>query len=124
VSVRAIFAERQDGALTLRRGFALDPGEKVIVVEDVVTTGGSTRETMDLARAGGGIVVGAFRIAFGGGPFGRSAPSFSPAKSAVWSAFALGATRPSGDILLASHGPAILDPLLPEAPWKPNNRHN
>ena len=51
LGVRAIFAERQDGALTLRRGFALDPGEKVIVVEDVVTTGGSTRETMDVARA-------------------------------------------------------------------------
>jgi orotate phosphoribosyltransferase len=53
LGVRAIFAERQDGALTLRRGFALDPGEKVIVVEDVVTTGGSTRETMDVARAAG-----------------------------------------------------------------------
>src|ERR1044071_1053213 len=47
LGVRAIVAERADGALTLRRGFALDPGEKVIVVEDVVTTGGSTRETMD-----------------------------------------------------------------------------
>ena len=53
LGVRAIFAERQDGALTLRRGFALDPGEKVMVVEDVVTTGGSTRETMDVARAAG-----------------------------------------------------------------------
>jgi orotate phosphoribosyltransferase len=62
LGVRAIFAERQDGALTLRRGFALDPGEKVIVVEDVVTTGGSTRETMDVARAAGAIVVGACAI--------------------------------------------------------------
>src|SRR3982750_4659225 len=62
LGVRAIFAERQDGTLTLRRGFALDPGEKVLVVEDVVTTGGSTRETMDVARAAGAIVVGACAI--------------------------------------------------------------
>jgi len=62
LGVRAIFAERQDGALTLRRGFALEPGEKVIVVEDVVTTGGSTRETMEVARAAGAIVVGACAI--------------------------------------------------------------
>src|SRR5688572_7399488 len=50
LGVRAIFAERQDGRLTLRRGFALEPGEKVLVVEDVVTTGGQTRETTDQAR--------------------------------------------------------------------------
>ena len=62
LGVRAIFAERQDGALTLRRGFTLDPGEKVLVVEDVVTTGGSTRETMDVARAAGAVVVGACAI--------------------------------------------------------------
>jgi orotate phosphoribosyltransferase len=62
LGVRAIFAERQDGALSLRRGFALDPGERVLVVEDVVTTGGSTRETMDVARAAGAVVVGACAI--------------------------------------------------------------
>jgi len=62
LGVRAIFAERQDGTLTLRRGFALDPGEKVLVVEDVVTTGGSTRETMDVARAAGAVVVGACAV--------------------------------------------------------------
>jgi orotate phosphoribosyltransferase len=62
LGVRGIFAERQDGALTLRRGFALDPGERVLVVEDVVTTGGSTRETMDVARAAGAVVVGACAI--------------------------------------------------------------
>ena len=43
--MRAIFAERQDGALTLRRGFTLAPSDRVLVVEDVITTGGSTRET-------------------------------------------------------------------------------
>jgi orotate phosphoribosyltransferase len=62
LGVRAIFAERQDGTLTLRRGVALDPGEKVLVVEDVVTTGGSTRETMEVARAAGAVVVGACAI--------------------------------------------------------------
>jgi orotate phosphoribosyltransferase len=62
LGVRAIFAERQDGRLTLRRGFALDRGERVLVVEDVVTTGGSTRETIDLARAAGALVVGAAAI--------------------------------------------------------------
>jgi len=62
LGVRAIFAERQDGVLTLRRGFSLDAGERVLVVEDVVTTGGSTRETMAVARAAGATVVGAGAI--------------------------------------------------------------
>jgi orotate phosphoribosyltransferase len=62
LGVRAIFAERQDGRLTLRRGFTLDRGEKVLVVEDVVTTGGSTRETIDVAREAGAVVVGAAAI--------------------------------------------------------------
>jgi len=62
LGIRAIFAERQDGALTLRRGFTLAPGEKVLVVEDVVTTGGSTRETIEVARAAGAVVVGAAAI--------------------------------------------------------------
>ena len=62
LGVRAIFAERQDGKLMLRRGFSLAPGEQVLVVEDVVTTGGSTRETIDVARAAGALVVGAASI--------------------------------------------------------------
>src|SRR5919108_31052 len=62
LGVRAIFAERQDGRLTLRRGFSLQPGEKVLVVEDVVTTGGSTRETIDVAREGAAVVVAAAAI--------------------------------------------------------------
>jgi orotate phosphoribosyltransferase len=62
LGVRAIFAERQDGVLTLRRGFALRPGERVLVVEDVVTTGGSTRETIEVARAAGAAVLAAAAI--------------------------------------------------------------
>jgi orotate phosphoribosyltransferase len=62
LGVRAIFAERQDGKLALRRGFSIAPGEKVLVVEDVVTTGGSTQETIDVARAAGATVVAAAAI--------------------------------------------------------------
>ena len=62
LGLRAIFAERQDGRLTLRRGFTLGPDDRVLVVEDVVTTGGSTRETMEAAREAGATVVGAASI--------------------------------------------------------------
>jgi orotate phosphoribosyltransferase len=62
LGVRAIFAERQDGKLMLRRGFSIAPGERVLVAEDVVTTGGSTQETIDVARSAGATVVGAAAI--------------------------------------------------------------
>ena len=62
LGIRAIFVERQDGALTLRRGFIISETDRVLVVEDVVTTGGSTRETMQVARAAGGQVVGTASI--------------------------------------------------------------
>jgi orotate phosphoribosyltransferase len=62
LNVRAIFAERQDGALTLRRGFTLSADDRVVVIEDVVTTGGSTRETMQVARNAGATVVAAGSI--------------------------------------------------------------
>ncbi len=63
LGVRAIFAERAGGTtLSLRRGFTLTPGERVLVVEDVFTTGKSTRETMDVARDAGATVVGAAAI--------------------------------------------------------------
>lgn len=58
----ALFAERVDGTLALRRGFTTGPSDRVLVVEDVVTTGGSTRETMQVARAAGATVVGACAI--------------------------------------------------------------
>lgn len=75
LNVPAIFAERQDGALTLRRGFAIAPGARVLVIEDVVTTGGSTRETMDVATRAGGVVVGAGSIIDrSGGNQGLSVP--------------------------------------------------
>lgn len=55
---RSIFAERVDGRMVFRRGFEIAHLEKVLVVEDVVTTGGSAREVVELVRAAGGEVVG------------------------------------------------------------------
>jgi orotate phosphoribosyltransferase len=52
-----LFTERQDGRMTLRRGFRLEEGEPVVVVEDVITTGGSTREVMDAVRGHGARVL-------------------------------------------------------------------
>lgn len=52
------FTEREDGVMTLRRGFSIQPGQRVLVVEDVVTTGGSVREVIDIVKAAGGVVVG------------------------------------------------------------------
>jgi orotate phosphoribosyltransferase len=62
LGIRAMFAERQDAQLTLRRGFLLSESDRVLVIEDVVTTGKSTRETMQVARAAGARVVGAASV--------------------------------------------------------------
>ncbi len=62
LGVRAIFAERSDGTLSLRRGFSLSAADRVLIVEDVLTTGKSTRETIDVAVAAGATVVGAASI--------------------------------------------------------------
>lgn len=61
LGVRAIYAERPDGApgREFRRGFALAPGERVLVVDDIMTTGGSVQETIDAVRAAGATVAGA-----------------------------------------------------------------
>jgi len=56
--VRAIFTERENGKMTLRRSFEIKEGEKVLVVEDVTTTGSSTREVMDIVKSRQGKVVG------------------------------------------------------------------
>ncbi len=55
---RAVFAERQDGVMTLRRGFEVREGERALVCEDVITTGGSVREVVDLVRRQGAEVTG------------------------------------------------------------------
>ena len=58
IGARGLFTERQDGKMVLRRGFSISKGEKVLVVEDVVTTGGSTKEVVDLVNSFGADVVG------------------------------------------------------------------
>lgn len=58
LGVRALFAEREGGTMRLRRGFTLARGERCLVVEDVITTGGSTREVVQCVEAHGGVVVG------------------------------------------------------------------
>lgn len=59
LKARSIFAERQNGRMTLRRGFAVRPGERVLIVEDVITTGKSTGEVIELLRGQKAEVVGA-----------------------------------------------------------------
>jgi orotate phosphoribosyltransferase len=58
LGLRFIFVEKEDGKLVLRRGFRIAKGEKILVVEDVVTKGGRVQETVDIVRAHGGEVVG------------------------------------------------------------------
>lgn len=58
LGLRCLFTERENGVMMLRRGFALQPGERCLVVEDVITTGGSTREVVQCVEAAGGVVVG------------------------------------------------------------------
>ncbi len=59
---RFLFVEKEAGRLVLRRGFQIAPGERILVVEDVVTRGGRVQETMDIVRAHGGVVLGAAAI--------------------------------------------------------------
>ena len=62
LGVRFIFVEKEDGKLVLRRGFKIAPGEKILIVEDVVTKGGRVQETLDIVRAQGGNILGVAAI--------------------------------------------------------------
>ena len=62
LGVRFIFAEKEEGRLVLRRGFKIAPGEKTLIVEDVVTKGGRVQETIDIVRAHEGHVIGVAAI--------------------------------------------------------------
>ena len=75
---RFIWTEREEGRMTLRRGFTVREGERVLVVEDVITTGGSTRETIEvLSRAGAKVVATASIIDRSGGKANVGVPLFS-----------------------------------------------
>lgn len=85
---RALFTERQDAAMTLRRGFALEPGETVVVVEDVITTGKSTREVIEVVRARGARVaaVGSLVDRSGGLDLGLPRHSLLALDVPIWTA--------------------------------------
>jgi orotate phosphoribosyltransferase len=78
LGVRFIFVEKEEGRLVLRRGFRISPGEKLLVVEDVVTKGGRVQETIDIVRANAGEVVGvAMAVDRSGGGVQLGFPMFS-----------------------------------------------
>lgn len=74
MGVRFIFSEREQGRMTFRRAFEVPAGARVLVVEDVVTTGGSVAEVIELVRAAGGEVVGVVSLIDRGGEKGFDAP--------------------------------------------------
>lgn len=78
LGLRFIFVEKEEGRLVLRRGFRIAPGEKMLVVEDVITKGGRVQETIDIVREQGGRVVGAAIIVDrSGGTVDFGVPLFS-----------------------------------------------
>jgi orotate phosphoribosyltransferase len=78
LGVRFIFVEKEDGKLVLRRGFKIAPGEKILVVEDVVTKGGRVQETIDIVRANKGTVAGvAMVVDRSNGAVNPGVPTFS-----------------------------------------------
>lgn len=78
LGVRFIFVEKEEGKLQLRRGFKIATGEKILVVEDVVTKGGRVQETLDIVRGHGGQVVGvAMAVDRSGGTVSFGVPAFS-----------------------------------------------
>jgi orotate phosphoribosyltransferase len=78
LGLRFIFVEKEEGKLALRRGFKIAAGEKILVVEDVVTKGGRVHETLDIVRQHGGQVVGvAMAVDRSGGTVSFGPPMFS-----------------------------------------------
>ncbi len=78
LGIRFIFAEKEEGRLVLRRGFHIAPGERILVVEDVVTKGGRVQETIDIVRAHGGEVAGvAMLVDRSNGALNLGVPTFS-----------------------------------------------
>lgn len=78
LGLRFIFVEKEEGRLALRRGFRIAPGEKVLVVEDVVTQGGRVQETIAIVRGCGGVVLGvAMMVDRSDGPVDLGVPTFS-----------------------------------------------
>ena len=84
LGTRFIFVEKEEGKLALRRGFRISPGEKILIVEDVVTKGGRVQETIDIVRKHEGRVLGiAMAVDRSNGSFEFSVPAFSLLKMQV-----------------------------------------
>ena len=84
LGIRFIFVEKEEGKLALRRGFKISAGEKILVVEDVVTKGGRVQETIDIVRNNGGNVVGiAMAVDRSDGTVNFGLPAFSLLKLQV-----------------------------------------
>jgi orotate phosphoribosyltransferase len=82
--LRFIFVEKEDGKLALRRGFKIATGERILIVEDVITKGGRVQETIDIVHAHQGQVVGiAMAVDRSGGAVHFSVPTFSLLKMHV-----------------------------------------
>ncbi len=78
LGARFIFAEKEEGKLVLRRGFKIAPGEKILIVEDVVTKGGRVQETIEIVRAHGGHLAGIGMVVDrSGGGLNFGVPTFS-----------------------------------------------
>ncbi len=89
LGARALFTEREDGVMRLRRGFALAQGERCLVVEDVMTTGGSIREVVGCVEALGGVVVGVGALidrSGGAAHFPVKRASLATVKATTWKA--------------------------------------
>ncbi|HXL45103.1 MAG TPA: orotate phosphoribosyltransferase [Candidatus Binatia bacterium] len=87
LGVRALFTEREDGVMRLRRGFTLASGERCLVVEDVMTTGGSIREVVVCVEALGGAVVGVGSLidrSCGGANFPVKRATLATVKATTW----------------------------------------
>lgn len=102
---RLIFAERVDDRLVLRRGFAIGPHERALVVEDVITTGGSARDVVDLLRDAGGVPIGIAAL------IDRDDPARVDVRTRVESLVNLRVESWGADSCpLCEHGEALVDP--------------
>lgn len=86
LGVRSIFAEREDGAMSLRRGFEIGPQEKVLVVEDVITTGKSVKEVLDLVPSSALVGVGCLVDRSGGAELGTRVETLLTIQADSWPA--------------------------------------
>jgi orotate phosphoribosyltransferase len=102
LQARCLFAEREDGVMRLRRGFAIRPGERCLVVEDVITTGGSTREVIKVVEEAGGALVGV------GALIDRSGGTAAfPAKKAALATLSVPTYKPEDCPLCKAGTPAV-----------------